>query len=142
MLLPAGAFKEVDIPIAIAQLASEVADYLASNFCGMRRDDLLDPYVTKAVQAAEANLALKRAGRKPMPMPACAASIISADALTRDFCYSERRGWSARVTCVPQDYALGQEGQVDWYEAWAELDGVQVPLQVMARRIPCTPPSI
>jgi hypothetical protein len=64
--------------------------------------------------------------------------------ITRRLVHERKRelGWSARVTCVPQDYALGQEGQVDWYEAWAELDGVQVPLQVMARRIPCTPISI
>jgi transposase len=26
-------------------------------------------------------------------------------------------------TFVPQSYAAGGEGQVDWYEAWAELDG-------------------
>ena len=30
-------------------------------------------------------------------------------------------GWSTRMTCVPQSYAPGQEGQADWYEAWAEL---------------------
>src|SRR6266478_3286700 len=30
-------------------------------------------------------------------------------------------GWSARATCVPQSYEPGQEGQVDWYESWAEL---------------------
>mgnify|MGYP003350799276 CR=1 FL=1 len=24
---------------------------------------------------------------------------------------------------VPQTYHWGQEGQVDWYEAWAEVDG-------------------
>lgn len=23
-------------------------------------------------------------------------------------------GWSSRVTCIPQQYELGQEGQVDW----------------------------
>ena len=32
-------------------------------------------------------------------------------------------GWSSRATCVPQSYEWGQEGQVDWYEAWAELGG-------------------
>jgi hypothetical protein len=26
-------------------------------------------------------------------------------------------GWSTRAVCVPQSYQLGQEGQVDWYEA-------------------------
>jgi hypothetical protein len=34
-------------------------------------------------------------------------------------------GWSTRATCVPQSYAPGQEGQVDWYEAWAELGGAR-----------------
>jgi hypothetical protein len=43
-------------------------------------------------------------------------------------------GWSTRETCVPQSYAPGQEGQVDWYEAWAELNGAPVKLQVFALR--------
>ncbi|SRR6266851_3449269 len=43
-------------------------------------------------------------------------------------------GWSMRATCVPQSYAPGQEGQVDLYEAWAELNGEQVPLQVFSMR--------
>src|SRR5271167_4987093 len=43
-------------------------------------------------------------------------------------------GWSTRMTCVPQSYAPGQEGQVDWYEAWAELGGEQVRLQVFSLR--------
>jgi len=43
-------------------------------------------------------------------------------------------GWSTREICVPQSYAPGQEGQVDWYEAWAELSGEQVKLQVFALR--------
>ena len=43
-------------------------------------------------------------------------------------------GWSSRTTCVPQSYELGQEGQVDWYEAWAELSGEEVLLQVFSMR--------
>jgi len=43
-------------------------------------------------------------------------------------------GWSTRTICVPQSYAPGQEGQVDWYEAWAELSGVPVLLQVFSMR--------
>jgi len=35
---------------------------------------------------------------------------------------------------VPQSYQLGQEGQVDWYEAWAELSGAPVLLQVFSMR--------
>jgi hypothetical protein len=45
-----------------------------------------------------------------------------------------RAGLVARTTCVPQSYAPGQEGQVDWYEAWAELSGEQVKLQVFSLR--------
>jgi transposase len=43
-------------------------------------------------------------------------------------------GWSTRATCVPQSYAPGQEGQVDWYEAWAELSGEPTALQVFSMR--------
>ena len=43
-------------------------------------------------------------------------------------------GWATRATCVPQSYGPGQEGQVDWYEAWAELYGEQVLLQVFSMR--------
>jgi len=43
-------------------------------------------------------------------------------------------GWSTRATCVPQRYEPGQEGQVDWYEAWAELRGEPVLLQVFSMR--------
>jgi transposase len=43
-------------------------------------------------------------------------------------------GWSTRATCVPQNYQLGQEAQVDWYEAWAELSGAPVLLQVFSMR--------
>ncbi len=43
-------------------------------------------------------------------------------------------GWSTRTTCVPQSYEPGQEGQVDWYEAWAELAGEEVLLQVFSMR--------
>ena len=43
-------------------------------------------------------------------------------------------GWSTRTTCVPQSYEPGQEGQVDWYEAWAELAGQPTVLQVFSMR--------
>ena len=49
----------------------------------------------------------------------------------------ERRhelGWSTRAICVPQSYQPGQEGQVDWYEAWAELAGEPTLLQVFSLR--------
>jgi transposase len=36
--------------------------------------------------------------------------------------------------CVPQQYAWGEEAQVDWYEAVAELDGERQTVQVFALR--------
>ena len=43
-------------------------------------------------------------------------------------------GLLARQTCVPQSYGWGQEAQVDWYEAWADLGGERVKLQVFEMR--------
>lgn len=43
-------------------------------------------------------------------------------------------GLNVRETCVPQSYAWGVEAQVDWYEAYAELGGERVKLQVFAMR--------
>ena len=59
-----------------------------------------------------------------------------AESTIRKYVRERKRelGWSTRVTCVPQSYAPGQEGQVDWYEAWAELSGEQVKLQVFSLR--------
>src|SRR6202047_5500847 len=59
-----------------------------------------------------------------------------AEVTIRQYVRERKRelGWSARATCVPQSYQPGQEGQVDWYEAWAELNGEQVKLQVFALR--------
>jgi transposase len=49
----------------------------------------------------------------------------------------ERRpalGADARGIFVPQSYAWGSEAQVDWYEAYAELGGDRVKLQVFCLR--------
>jgi len=35
---------------------------------------------------------------------------------------------------VPQSYRWGQEGQVDWYEAWAEIDGEEQKVYVFCMR--------
>jgi transposase len=43
-------------------------------------------------------------------------------------------GMKGRETYVPQSYTWGAEAQVDWYEAWAELGGERVKLQVFAMR--------
>jgi len=61
---------------------------------------------------------------------------VAAESTIREYVRERKRelGWSVRATCVPQSYELGQEGQVDWYEAWAELCGEQVALQVFSMR--------
>jgi len=43
-------------------------------------------------------------------------------------------GMVAYETCVPQSYAWGAEAQVDWYEAYADLAGERVRLQVFTMR--------
>ncbi|MCU4162288.1 IS21 family transposase [Acidiphilium sp. AL] len=43
-------------------------------------------------------------------------------------------GLVRRETFVPQTYALGQEAQVDWYEAWVDFDGERTKVQVFAMR--------
>jgi len=52
--------------------------------------------------------------------------------------YVQRRrqqlGLEKREVFVPQTYAWGSEGQVDWYEAWAFLSGDRVKLQVFEMR--------
>jgi transposase len=59
-----------------------------------------------------------------------------AEVTVRQYVRERKRelGWSTRMTCVPQHYEPGQEAQVDWYEAWAELNGVPVALQVFSMR--------
>jgi transposase len=68
--------------------------------------------------------------RSELPEPQVAEAIVwrYVRECKREF------GWSTRETCVPQSYAPGQEGQADWYEAWAELRGEQVKLQVFSLR--------
>ena len=43
-------------------------------------------------------------------------------------------GFIRQETFVPQSYAWGQEAQIDWYEAVAELDGEPQKLQVFCMR--------
>ena len=46
----------------------------------------------------------------------------------------EALGLAQRETFVPQSYDWGVEAQVDWYEAYADLDGERVKLQVFSLR--------
>jgi transposase len=52
--------------------------------------------------------------------------------------YVQRRkqdlGLGRREVFVPQSYDWGQEGQVDWFEAMAKLDGERCKLQLFAMR--------
>src|SRR6202167_1924086 len=52
--------------------------------------------------------------------------------------YVERRkqelGYGRKDTFVPQSYEWGVEAQVDWYEAFADLDGERTKLQVFTMR--------
>jgi transposase len=43
-------------------------------------------------------------------------------------------GLAGTDVCVPQQYDWGQEAQVDWYEAYALLDGEQIKVQVFNMR--------
>ena len=43
-------------------------------------------------------------------------------------------GLMVRETCVPQSYGWGVEAQIDWYEAYADLAGERIKLQVFGMR--------
>ena len=61
-----------------------------------------------------------------------------AEVTIRQYLRERKRelGWTAhaRLTYVPQAYEAGQESQLDWYEAWVELSGEPVLLQVFSMR--------
>jgi transposase len=53
------------------------------------------------------------------------AQVTVAESTVRAYVRERKRelGLLASETFVPQSYGFGQEGQVDWYEAYAEIDG-------------------
>jgi transposase len=59
-----------------------------------------------------------------------------AERTVREYVHDRRiaLGLMVRETCVPQSYAWGVEAQIDWYEAYADLAGERVKLQVFAMR--------
>jgi transposase len=65
-------------------------------------------------------------------MPERAVAEVTVRRYVRE--RKQELGWSTRTICVPQSYWPGQEAQVDWYEAWAELAGAPTPLQVFSMR--------
>lgn len=61
---------------------------------------------------------------------------VVAESTVRNHVHERKRalGLISRETFVPQSYAWGQEAQVDWYEAYADLDGERTKLQVFCLR--------
>ena len=64
------------------------------------------------------------------------AGVSVAESTVRNHVRERKRqlGLVLRETFVPQSYTWGQEAQVDWYEAWADLGGERTKLQVFAMR--------
>ncbi|MDO9713076.1 IS21 family transposase [Paracraurococcus lichenis] len=62
--------------------------------------------------------------------------VVVAESTVRNHVRERKRamGLVLRETFVPQSYALGQEAQVDWYEAWVDLGGDRTKVQVFAMR--------
>ena len=75
---------------------------------------------------------------REFPGASIAESTVSGEPLgsTRNHVRERKRqlGLVGRETFVPQSYTWGQEAQVDWYEAWADLGGERTKLQVFAMR--------
>src|SRR4029077_8009041 len=61
---------------------------------------------------------------------------VMGEATVREYVRRRKRemGINGREIFVPQSYALGQEGQVDWFEAAARLDGQVCTLQLFVMR--------
>ncbi|MGH2371248.1 MAG: IS21 family transposase, partial [Chloroflexota bacterium] len=60
-----------------------------------------------------------------------------AESTVRAYVRAAKRRLGLRTqpeVCVPQQYAWGEEAQVDWYEAVAEVDGDRQTLQVFTLR--------
>jgi len=62
--------------------------------------------------------------------------VAVAECTVRQFVHKRKRelGLVCVETCIPQSYGWGHEGQVDWYEAWAELGGEKQKLYVFCMR--------
>ncbi len=64
------------------------------------------------------------------------SEVVVAESTIRRYVRERKRalGLDARETFVPQSYAWGDEAQVDWYEAEADLGGERQKLQVFVLR--------
>lgn len=65
-------------------------------------------------------------------LPGCLASEASVRRYVRQ--RKQELGLAKRETYVPQSYEWGVEAQVDWYEAWADLDGERRKVNIFAMR--------
>ena len=63
-------------------------------------------------------------------------NVEVAERTVRQYVEQRKRelGVETAEVFVPQSYGWGQQAQVDWYEAWVELGGERVKLQVFAMR--------
>lgn len=63
-------------------------------------------------------------------------NVEVAERTVRQYVQQRKRdlGVETAEVFIAQSYGWGQEAQVDWYEAWVELAGEQVKLQVFAMR--------
>ena len=61
---------------------------------------------------------------------------VVAESTVRNHVRERKRqmGLLLRETFVPQSYSMGQEAQVDWYEAWVDLGDERTKVQVFAMR--------
>jgi transposase len=59
-----------------------------------------------------------------------------AERTVREYVHTRKivLGLLVRETCVPQSYTWGVEAQIDWYEAYADLAGERIKLQVFGMR--------
>jgi transposase len=71
--------------------------------------------------------------RRELPEYPIAESTVRAYVRARKHALGVRLA-GVRDLCVPQQYAWGEEAQVDWYEAVADVDGERVTQQVFALR--------
>jgi len=70
--------------------------------------------------------------RMQQELPACKI----AERTVREYVHDRKIALGLMVCeiCVPQSYTWGVEGQIDWYEAYADLAGERVKLQSFAMR--------
>lgn len=64
------------------------------------------------------------------------SGCTAAERTVRQYVEQRKRvlGLSGREVFVPQSYSWGSEAQVDWYEAYADLGGERIKLQVFSMR--------